>query len=88
MRITVEISLYPLSDDFVPSIRAYIVELRAQPGIEVLTNQMSTQMRGDASAVMAALQVTMTAAWARGGPQIFVAKFLNADLPIGSLPQV
>ena len=88
MRITVEISLYPLRDDFVPAIRSFIAELRAQPGLELLTNQMSTQLRGEAGAVMAALQVAMTAAWARGGSQVFVTKFLNADLPIASKPAV
>ena len=88
MRITVEISLYPLHDDFVPAIREFIVELRAQPGLEVLTNQMSTQLRGEIGAVMAALQAAMTATWAQGGTQVFVTKFLNADLPIASRPQV
>jgi uncharacterized protein YqgV (UPF0045/DUF77 family) len=88
MRITAEISLYPLRDDFVPAIRAFIAELRRQPGLEVLSNQMSTQLRGEFGAVMAGLQHAMTAAWAAGGSQVFVTKFLNADLPIASPPQV
>jgi uncharacterized protein YqgV (UPF0045/DUF77 family) len=88
MRVTVEISLYPLRDDFVPAIREFIVELRRQPGIELLSNQMSTQLRGDFEAVMAGLQAAMTTAWTEGGSQVFVMKFLNADLPIASKPQV
>ena len=40
MRITAELSLYPLaSEQPIERITGFIRELRGQPGIEVLTNQ-------------------------------------------------
>ena len=36
MKITAEMSLYPLKDGPVPVIIDFIRELRAQPGIEIL----------------------------------------------------
>ena len=47
MRITAEISLYPLTDGFVDDIRDFIHRLREEPGLEVVSNQMSTQLRGE-----------------------------------------
>jgi uncharacterized protein YqgV (UPF0045/DUF77 family) len=88
MRITVELSLYPLAPDFVGHIRDYILELRAQPGLEIVTNQMSTQVRGEFEAVMAAVSRCTRATMKRVHPVILVAKFLNADLPIGAPPDL
>jgi len=88
MRITVEMSLYPLAPDFVGHITDFIVELRREPGIEIVTNQMSTQVRGDFDAVMGAITRCTRAAMERVHPVVLVAKFLNADLDIGAAPTV
>lgn len=88
MRITVELSLYPLVPDFVAHITDFIVELRREPGLEIVTNQMSTQVRGDFDAVMPAVTRCTRAAMERVHPVVLVAKFLNADLEIASAPSV
>lgn len=88
MRITVELSLYPLNADFVGPITDFIRELRAAPGIEVVTNQMSTQIRGEFADVTAAVTRCTRVAMERTHPLVLVAKFLNADLDIGSLPRI
>lgn len=88
MRITAEISLYPLRAEFVTDIRAFILRLRAEPGLEVVTNQLSTQIRGDFDAVLGALSRTMKSSMAAGEPMVFVTKFLNADLPIAARPAI
>jgi uncharacterized protein YqgV (UPF0045/DUF77 family) len=88
MRITVEISLYPLRDEFVADIREFILGIRAHPRLEVVTNQLSTQIRGEFDDVMTALRHGMKAAMERRGTKVFVAKFLNADLPIGTTPAI
>ena len=55
MKITVEISMYPLDSDYKPAIRAFIHELRGYGDIETVTNQMSTQVRGEFDDVMPAV---------------------------------
>lgn len=88
MRITVELSLYPLDSGFVGHITDFIVELRREPGIEIVTNQMSTQVRGEFDAVLAAVGRCTRAAMERVHPVVLVAKFLNADLDIKVTPSV
>jgi uncharacterized protein YqgV (UPF0045/DUF77 family) len=88
MRITAELSLYPLQDDFTGPIKAFIHELRRQPGIEVVTNQLSTQLRGEFDAVTAAVTACLKAAMLAEQPVILVAKYVSADLPIATPPSV
>lgn len=84
MRITVDLSLYPLQADFVGPITDFIHELRRQPDIEIVTNQLSTQLRGEFGAVMGAVTRCTQAAMERVHPVVLVAKIVNADLDIGS----
>ena len=88
MIITVELSLYPLADEFVDQIRDFILRLRRQPDVEVITNQMSTQVRGDFDAVTTALTQCMRVSMQSSRTLVFVAKFLNADLPISQAPVI
>jgi uncharacterized protein YqgV (UPF0045/DUF77 family) len=88
MRITVELSLYPLAPDFVAHITDFIVELRREPGIEIVTNQMSTQVRGEFDVVMPAISRCTRSVMERVHPVVLVAKFLNADLDIATAPTV
>lgn len=87
MRITAELSLYPLaSEEPIARITGFVRDLRAQPGVEVLTNQMSTQLRGELEDVQRAVDTCMKAVMESGDRVVLVAKYLNADLPIDSLP--
>ena len=88
MRITAEISLYPLQSDYLPVIESAIRSIRAVPELEVIVNQMSTQIRGDFQAVTEAVNHALAASFQEGGPQVLVAKFLNADLPILEAPDL
>ncbi|MCK6372343.1 MAG: hypothetical protein L6Q83_13665 [Gammaproteobacteria bacterium] len=88
MRITAEISLYPLADDFTAAIREFILRLRAEPGLEVVTNQLSTQLRGEFSAVTGAIERCMRASMEQSASMVFVVKYVNADLPITSTPRI
>ena len=88
MRITAEISLYPLNEHFVTHISDFIVRLRREPCLEVVSNQLSTQLRGEFAAVTGAIGRCMEASMADPGAIVFVVKYLNADLPIGSAPRI
>ena len=47
MKLTAELSLYPLQDEYIPVIQAFIDAANARPGITIVTNAMSTQVCGD-----------------------------------------
>ena len=86
MRIVAELSLYPLNDDPVPAIIGFIHELHAREGLEIVTNQMSTQLRGDYDAVTGAINECMRGAMSALDKVVVVVKYLNIDLPIAGEP--
>jgi uncharacterized protein YqgV (UPF0045/DUF77 family) len=88
MRITAELSLYPLQSDFIPRIQSFIRTLRAAGRVEVHSNQMSTQLRGEFDDVIDAVRAALEQSFARGGAEVLVAKFLNADLPLVEAPDL
>jgi len=88
MRITAELSLYPLSDDPIPTILEFVAGLDGHGQLEMTVNQMSTQIRGELEAVMGCVHAALQRSFGSGSPQVLVAKFLNSDLPIGEPPDL
>lgn len=88
MNITVEISMYPLDSDYKPAIRAFIHELRGHQGIETVSNQMSTQVRGEFDHVMPVLTDCIKKSMAANDKVVFVTKFLNTGLDIARTPDL
>ena len=88
MIITVDISLYPLNSDYLPPIKGFIRRLRQFDGLELVTNQLSTQVRGEFDQVMVALNQCMKESMADGEKMVFVTRYLNSDLEIGRLPDI
>ena len=88
MRITAEMSLYPLADDYKPTIIAFIKELRSIDGLEVVTNQLSTQLRGEFDVVTSGINQCLKHSLEQFGKQILVVKYLGADLDIASAPEI
>jgi len=77
MRVAVDISLYPLDADFIPPIRDVIERLNNHPGIEVVTNPMSTQVRGDYDTVMDVLQREIRTTFETVPKAVFAIRILN-----------
>jgi uncharacterized protein YqgV (UPF0045/DUF77 family) len=88
MRITVDISLYPLDANYKPAIRGFIKKLRTYPGLQLLTNQMGTQVNGEFEAVTAAINDCMAAAMAEGGKVVLAARYINSDLALDAVPDL
>ena len=61
MKVSVELTLTPLQDNFEPAIINFIKSLR-DSGLTVLENPLSTQVYGDYDAVMTLLQKEMKVA--------------------------
>jgi uncharacterized protein YqgV (UPF0045/DUF77 family) len=88
MRCAVEISMYPLSGDYLPPIQAFIDRLNTHPGLIVQTNSLATQIWGSLDEVMAILTEEINRSAAAGGaPQlVFVMKVLPGLAPPASAP--
>lgn len=86
MNIVADLSLYPLKEGPIPDIIEFIEELRTQPGLEIVSNQLSTQLRGDFDAVTTAVNRCMKKTMAVSNTVVLVVKYLNVDLEIGRAP--
>ena len=79
MNITAELSLYPLTDDYVPTIRTYIDVLNKVDGLEVRTHALSTEIFGKFSLVMGTIQTVTEMVFEEEPAAVLVAKYLNRD---------
>ncbi|MEM0515513.1 YkoF family thiamine/hydroxymethylpyrimidine-binding protein [Pseudoalteromonas sp. YIC-827] len=80
MKLTVEISKYPLHQDYIPFIKDFIDRLNEHKELKVITNTLSTQVFGDYDTVMAVLSAEIKRSYEQFGKAIFVCKFLYGDL--------
>ena len=79
MKISVDISYYPLSTEFIPPIKDIIARLQSTPGLEVKTNTMSTQVFGEYDLVMDTLKKEIRKS-SEHPHSVFIIKIVNADL--------
>lgn len=87
MLITVEISLYPLDENFKGPINDFIARLRTHKGLEIVTNATSTQIVGEHSAVFNAL-TKETAVTFEQHHSVFVMKVLGFERDITKPPKI
>jgi len=81
MKASVEISYYPLKEEFIPPIQSFIDRLRTYSEINVETNGMSTQVFGQYDDLMRIITKEMKAAM-EVPYSVFVLKVVNSDLQI------
>jgi uncharacterized protein YqgV (UPF0045/DUF77 family) len=79
MRIAVEISLYPLDADYIPSIKAFIERVKSDTELSVITNAMSTQIVGEHRHVFDVLARETEKTFGEGGRRVFVMKVLGGE---------
>ena len=79
MKLVVEISLYPLQEDYIPHIKTFIERINQYADIQVQTHATSTIVMGQYDDVMSMLSVEMKRSHEELGQGIFVCKFLNGD---------
>lgn len=78
MKISVDISLYPNQENFIPPIKDFIDQLNQYDDVQVQTFPTSTVVMGDFDRVMDILKVEMKAHREKHGMGVFVTKFLPA----------
>ncbi len=83
MKLTAEMSLYPIQEEYIAVIQGFIDVLRERSDLEIVTNAMSTQVCGDYDRVFAAISETLAATTRRFGKQVLVVKFIPWELDLG-----
>ncbi|AWL12517.1 hypothetical protein HMF8227_02053 [Saliniradius amylolyticus] len=79
MKLVAELSLYPLTEQYIGPIKDFIARLNGHPELEVVTTATSTRVAGSYKAVMAILSAEMQRTHEQVGQAVFVCKFLNGD---------
>lgn len=77
MEISVDISMYPLQREFEAPILAFIAQLEKETGVEVVRNELSTQVHGEYKTIMRLLEKEMFAVFSEIPDSIFVIKFVG-----------
>lgn len=79
MKISVDLSLYPLNEGYVEPIRAFIRSLENCEDLTIRKNRLSTQVFGEYDTVMNAIQQCMKTTFEQEGTFAMVAKILSSD---------
>lgn len=77
MHTVVEISLYPLDANYIPSIKSFIDRLNTYPELNVVTNALSTQVAGEHRRLFEILAKETEATFGEAGRKVFVMKVLG-----------
>lgn len=76
MQLSAEITLYPLQDDYLPVIKAFLARLNDMPGITLSTFPTCTVLSGEFDQVHGTLGDMMRWSQATLGKCVFVVKYL------------
>jgi uncharacterized protein YqgV (UPF0045/DUF77 family) len=79
MNASIDISYYPLHDEYIPPIKDFIQRLNQHENIVVNTNGMSTQVFGDYDQLMLILSAEIKKSFDLPH-SVFILKIVNADL--------
>ncbi|QFU77236.1 hypothetical protein EY643_17100 [Halioglobus maricola] len=82
MKLTAELSLYPLQEDYIPVIKAFIDELCAGGDVLVVQNAMATQLCGEYDHVFDLVREVLRRSSIEFGKQVLVCKFIPGELDI------
>lgn len=86
MNVSIDISYYPLNDEFIPPIKDFIGRLNTYDNIAVSTNGMSTQVFGKYFEVMEIITKEIHESFELPH-SVFILKIINADLQVFSKEQ-
>jgi uncharacterized protein YqgV (UPF0045/DUF77 family) len=78
MKLTADISLYPVTDEFIPIIKKFISTLSEYKELSILRNNVSTQISGEYDDVIRILHDEMKNVFELHR-SVFVIKFLMGD---------
>lgn len=76
MILTVEISMYPLQEDYKAPILAFIEKLHTRKGLRINTTATATTVIGEYETVMLALTELLLWSYQEHGKAVYVTKFI------------
>jgi uncharacterized protein YqgV (UPF0045/DUF77 family) len=79
MEISVEISMHPLSENYLERVDAFLNALQKHEQLKVVVSPLSTQVFGESNVIFSALEKEITKAFIDGQAP-FVLKVLKDDL--------
>jgi uncharacterized protein YqgV (UPF0045/DUF77 family) len=82
MKTTIEISMYPLQEDYAKPILDFINDLKSAEGVRVKVNALSTQIQGDFDTVHKHLSACLKRQFETGLKISFVMKHLPGELDL------
>jgi uncharacterized protein YqgV (UPF0045/DUF77 family) len=81
MKVTLEITMYPLTDGYKEAVKDFLRRLNRQANIEVITNGVSTQIFGEYDDVMKAYTDSLRPSMEGETAIAVVTKVINSHLP-------
>ena len=80
MNLSVEVSMYPLQDGYIPKIDDFLDDINQHgDGIDIRTSNMSTRLFGEYELVSSLLNQAMKRSMQKHGKVVFVCKFIEGD---------
>ncbi|MDA8786286.1 hypothetical protein N9X86_00865 [Porticoccaceae bacterium] len=76
MQVTIDISMYPNREDFIPPIKGFIDKINRFDNLKVTTFPTSTVVQGDFESAMSAVQDTISDCYREFNMAIYVAKII------------
>lgn len=82
MKITLDISMYPLQKDYEDQILEFISKLEGNTDFSLRINALSTQIQGDQQPVMDAVNNAIAEVYEKGIRATFIMKVLPGDIDL------
>ncbi|WP_028486969.1 hypothetical protein [Thiomicrorhabdus chilensis] len=79
MNVSIDISMYPLNEQYCQPILDFINQIEQNPKLKIERNAMSTQVFGDYRTVMAEISEEMLIALEKLPTTVFVLKLVGTD---------
>ncbi|WP_338812525.1 thiamine-binding protein [Bernardetia sp. Wsw4-3y2] len=79
MIVSVEISVYPLTENYKPTVKSFIRKISENSALKIKVNGISTQVFGELSEVMPTLEKAIQSCFETQKASV-VIKFLGTDL--------
>ena len=79
MKASIEISMYPLNQDFCQPIIEFIAAMKTHESVSVQENSMSTHIYGDYRDIMKMVTTEMESVLSKMPETVFVIKLIGID---------
>ena len=76
MEVTIDISMYPNKEDFIPPINGFIEKINCYKDLKITTYPTSTVVQGEYNYAMRAVQETIAKCYEEFNMAVYVAKII------------